>query len=259
MTKWLVMYRKEMLEMWRSGKWLWVPVVFILLGVMNPISSYYMPEILKNAGNLPEGAVIEIPPPKPPEVMVETLSQYGTMGLLILVLATMGIVSSERSGGMASMILVKPVRHSQYLTAKWAGMLTLGLASFWAGYGASWYYTELLIGHVDPARTAAGGAVWSLWLVFTLTVTLLMSTCLQSGGAVAFVTLFLAAAVSLLSGWFSKHSGWSPGRLSAHAGSILTEGKALHAFPWSLGFTALAAAALLVLSVRVLRRQEWAE
>lgn len=259
MNQWIVLFRKEMKEMWRSGKWLWVPVVFLLLGIMNPISSYYLPDILEKAGNLPEGAVIEIPPPKPSEVMVETLSQYGTMGVLILVLANMGVVSAERTSGIASMIMVKPVRYFSYITAKWASMVTLAAVSFLAGYGGAWYYTELLIGHVDPARAAAGFTVYGLWLIFILTVTLMMSTWLRSGGAIAFVTLFIAAALSILSGLFSRYAGWSPGRLADHAGAILMEGRGQASFPWSVGTTVLAAAALLFAAVRLFRTRELPE
>ncbi|WP_438448492.1 ABC transporter permease [Gorillibacterium sp. sgz5001074] len=259
MTKWMVLYQKEMLELWRSGKWLWVPVVFILLGVMNPITSYFLPDILQNAGNLPEGAVIRIPPPTPSEVMAKTLSQYDTMGVLILVLATMGTVAAERAGGIASMILVKPVSHLQYLSAKWAGMLSLALASYTAGYGAAWYYTEYLIGHVEPSRTVAAGAVWAAWLALILTVTLLLSACLRSSGAVAFVTLFLAAALSIVSGLFSRYTVWSPGRLSGYAGAVALDGMLPEGLPWSLAVTVGLSAVLLAASVRVLRRQELSE
>lgn len=259
MRQWMVLYEKEMLEMWRGGKWIWVPIVFLILGLTQPISSYYLPEILNAAGGLPEGAVIQIPLPKPPEVLVETLSQYGTMGILILVLAMMGIVSSERTGGVAAMILVKPVKFASYITAKWAGQLTLGLVSFAAGYGISWYYTGILIGSVDAGKALAGFAVYSLWLVFVMTLTLLLSTCLRGNGAVAFVTLFIAAALSIVSTIFKRYMGWSPGRLSDHAGSFLVTGSGQSAFTASLIVTVLLIGAMVAAAVYVLRHQEFPE
>jgi len=257
--QWWVLYQKEMTEMWRNGKWLWVPVVFVLLGIMNPISSYYMPEILKSAGNLPEGAVIQIPMPKPPEVLVETLSQYGTLGVLILVLASMGVVSAERTSGIAAMILVKPVSYFSYITAKWAGLLSLMAVSFSAGYFAAWYYTEALIGPVELSRVASGFLVYGLWLIFVLTVTMFMSIWLKGGGAIAFITIAITAALSILTGLFSRYMTWSPSRLAGHAGSFLTEGTAASRFGLTLGITALLIVVLLAAGVSLFRRQELVE
>lgn len=49
-----VLYRKEMLEMTRSYKLIWIPVVFIILGIMQPLTTYYLPEILKASGDVPQ-------------------------------------------------------------------------------------------------------------------------------------------------------------------------------------------------------------
>ena len=38
-----VLLRKEGLENWRNKKWIWVPLVFILLAIMDPITNYYLP------------------------------------------------------------------------------------------------------------------------------------------------------------------------------------------------------------------------
>src|SRR5690606_14270934 len=98
---------------------------------MQPITSYYLPEIIKAAGELPEGAVFDIPVPTPQEVIVQTLGQYSQIGILILVLAFMGIVAAEKNSGVSDIILVKPVSFAIYITAKWvsSAIMTLGRAS----------------------------------------------------------------------------------------------------------------------------------
>jgi len=69
LSKWLVLYKKEWLEIIRSYKLIWVPLVFILLGAMQPVTTYFLPEILANAGNLPNGTVIKIPTPHASDVL----------------------------------------------------------------------------------------------------------------------------------------------------------------------------------------------
>lgn len=90
--------------MGRIFKWVWVPLVSLILGVMQPLTSYYMPQILDYASGLPEGAVIQIPQPSAAEGMSQVLSQFGTIGVLILVLSFMGAVAGERHSGTIILI-----------------------------------------------------------------------------------------------------------------------------------------------------------
>ena len=79
----LLLYGKEMLEMSRSYKLLWVPVVFILLGVMQPVMMYYLPELLAASGDLPAELASTLAVPSAPEVMAQVLNQYNTIGIRI--------------------------------------------------------------------------------------------------------------------------------------------------------------------------------
>lgn len=174
MTQWTVLYQKEITAMVRNYKILWIPIVFILLGVMQPVSSYYMPEILDTFGGLPEGTILEMPTPTGAEVLMNVLSNYGMLGVLILVLSAMGIVSEEKQSGVAAMVMIKPVSYSSYILSKWAGLLTITFVSLLIGYVASWYYTSLLIETVAFERVFQSVVIYSIWLVFVVTLTLFL-------------------------------------------------------------------------------------
>lgn len=256
MTVWTVLYMKEMKELWRSRKWVWVPLVFVLLGVSQPVASYYMPDILQAAGSLPEGAVIEIPKPTAAEVLGQTLSQYGTIGLLILVLSLMGVVSAERVSGAASLVLVKPVSFASYITAKWAGAITLIFASFAAGYVSSWYYTELLIGPIAADRAIASLLLYGFWLVFVATVTVSLSSVLNGSGAIAFLSVGIVIMLTVLTGLFERYMRWSPSTLTGHATAILKQGGPGPQLSVALAVTAAASVLLLSLALHIFRRKE---
>lgn len=217
MRQWAILYNKEMVEMWRNYKWIWVPLVFLILGIMQPLSTYFMPEILEAAGGLPEGTVIEIPLPSGEQVMAQTLSQFGVMGMLILVLSMMSVVSGELNGGVAELIFVKPVTFVQFIMAKWAGMITLITAAFVLSYMGAWYYTEQLIGQVAFDFVLRSLLIYWLWLVFVVSVTLLMSTWFRSFGATAFITLGFIVLLTVLTNFFTNILAWSPGRLPQFA------------------------------------------
>lgn len=254
-TRFIVMVQKELLELVRSFKLLWVPLVYLLLGIMQPVSSYFMPVILEQAGSLPEGTIIEIPKPPGSEVLAQTLQQFGTLGVLVLVLVCMGTVSGERNNGTASLILVKPISVLSFIGSKWTAMLLLTWGSLTVGYFASWYYTGLLFGEVPLMKVMSSLLVYGLWLSFVVTITILFSSLLRSPAAAAFSTLGGAFALSLLAGLFPKLLGWSPGSLSGFAyQSVATGIVNAGRFGWSVTSAVVCIAAAITISAGMLRR-----
>lgn len=225
MKQWSVLLKKEILEMARNFKWIWVPLTFIIIGINQPISSYYLPEIIDSLGGLPEGTVIKIPDPSAEEVLIKGLSQYTTIGVLIIILITMGILAGERKSGVAAMILVKPVSYASFVTAKWTGGLLLIFLSFFAGFTATWYYTGVLYDWVDVGLSFQTFLFYLLWLIFVITVTLFFSSALLSAGMAGFLAIAVTMIVSLISSSFSYWLKWSPSRLTAEANNLLLTGE----------------------------------
>jgi ABC-2 type transport system permease protein len=224
MSQWITLFQKEILEMWRNFKWIWVPITFILLGVSEPLTSYYLPQIIKSFGGLPEGSIIDIPPPTAGVVLASGLSQYSTLGVLIIVLGTMGVIAGERKSEVAAMILVKPVSYLSYVTSKWAGSLLLVWFSLFIGYLSTWYYTGQLFDWVPIGGFFQSFVLFGLWLSVVLTVTVFLSAALLSPGMAGFISLALAIVVSIISGALSHLLEWSPSQLTSYASALLTIG-----------------------------------
>jgi len=256
MQQWGVLYRKELTEMVRNYKILWIPLVFILLGVMQPISSYYMPEILDNFGGLPEGAIIEMPLPTGAEVLISVLSNYGMLGVLILVLSAMGIVSAERRSGVAGMVMSKPVAYSSYILSKWAGVVTITLLSFLIGYLASWYYTNLLFESVATVDILKSFAIYSLWLILVVTLTLFFSTIMKENGSAAFITILVIVVASTVTSLLKNKLEWSPSNLTGHTGHLLQTGELQSSFLPVLLITIALIILILVLTIQIFKRKE---
>src|SRR5699024_12538705 len=73
---------KELVEEWRNRKWIWVPLVFILVAVMDPGTYYFLPQSIELSGGLPEGAVLEMPNMQPAEVAATSLESLSTYGIV---------------------------------------------------------------------------------------------------------------------------------------------------------------------------------
>ncbi|HEY2491492.1 MAG TPA: ABC transporter permease subunit [Paenibacillus sp.] len=215
-----IFYRKEMLEMSRSFKLLWIPVVFAILGIMQPIVSVFMPDILQMSGGVPPEMLSFYEIPTSSVVMVQVLSQYSTMGILVLVLAGMNSVSGERYGGTAELIMVRPISSVSIIIAKWFAQCTQLLLAFGIGYIAAFFYTYQIIGSLSWKSGVASFGLYGLWLMLGITLTLLFSTVLR-GAAAAFVTLTILGLFSLLHGILPTWFTWSPARLTSLAAEAL--------------------------------------
>ncbi|ADU31629.1 ABC transporter permease [Evansella cellulosilytica] len=225
MMKWFILFKKEFKESLRNFKWIWIPIVFSLLGIMQPVTSYFLPDILESFGGMPEGA-FSIPLPTGPQVLAETLGQFSQIGYLVLVLSFMGTVASERNNATNIMVLVKPVSFASYITAKWVHMYTLALSSFVVGFVLAYYYTSLLIETVPFTNVLKGMMVYAVGILFVLTLVLFFSTLFKSTAAVAFLTLGITIIISLMSTFVPDIMKWSPGTLTQHSYSLFQTGTA---------------------------------
>lgn len=258
MSQWITLLQKELLEMWRNFKWIWVPITFILLGVSEPLSSFYLPQIIDSLGGLPEGTVIEIPLPTAAEVLIQGLSQYTSIGVLIITLTSMGLIAAERKSGVAAMILVKPVAFFSFVTAKWTGALLLLWISFLLGYLSTWYYTGLLFEWIPIGDFFQSFFFYGLWLTVVLTVTVFFSAALLTPGMAGFISLAVVFIFSIVSSALSHWLEWSPAQLTSYANEVLLErGIPDHTLPASL-IAVACIILLLTFSVIIFRKKELA-
>lgn len=253
MIIWMLLFRKEMLESARNFKWIWIPLVFLSLGISNPITSYYMPEILQAGGVSAEAAKL-IPIPTSEEIIVKSLSQYGTLGLLVFALSFMGIVAGERQSGSAIMVLVKPVSHIHYITSKWAAMTAITLAAVTLGQLGVGYYINVLFDDNVYSEVLVSGLVYALWLILINSITLLLSCLMKAQAGIAFVAVAFAALLSIVTGLLGDAMRWSPSRLTAEAGRIVKEGGAGGDLWLLVLITALLIAILLTIATAASRR-----
>lgn len=256
MKVFLTLLNKELLEAWRDQKLIWLPIVIIILSISQPFSLYYMPEIMEMAGNLPDGAVIDIPVPKGEEVLAGTLSQLGMIGTAIFVLSVMGSVAQERNSRALSLVMARPVQAVQYMGSKWVANGIILLFSFIIGYSLAFYYTNILFNDVEVKRFFASLVVYSIWILFILAVTLLGSTIVKKVGGVAGVSLLAVAFIALCNSLFPKFIAWSPANAQNQASHYLMTGSWDHSFSLMIVASITLIACIFLLTVVSFKRFE---
>lgn len=219
--QWLAIFQKELLLYWRNKKFIWVPLVIMLLAVMDMLTYYFLPEIIELSGGMPEGTNFEAPELSTLEALKLSLTSLSTYGVLVIALATMGLLSAEIKSGEAEIILTKPIRAINYLSAKWAAAISLSLSSLFLGLLLAWYYVFILFDGISFISFLWMFCFFSLWFIFVLALVLFYNTILRNGLGITAATIGTLAILSLVNSAIGHKLTLFPNQLSNYIFEML--------------------------------------
>lgn len=256
MIGFMPMLSKELRELVSSLKLLYIPVVFTLLTITQPVTMKMLPTLLKDASGLPEGTIIQIPVPSAIEVMGTLLPKFGSLGSIIIILIMMGEIAGERASGVMAMVFAKPISYVGYFAAKLLAGSLLVTVSLFAGMIISTYYTEIMFDKVDWLDAMLGTLLYVPYILLAVAIALCCSAAMKSqvgAGGVAFVILLVLTMVPQYLGSFI--SKVSPSHLMDTASNVIMGTADTHILAPLVG-TLVLCAVFIAAGLLLLRRQE---
>ena len=236
MTQFKTLLLKEWRESWRSFKFIWIPIVFILLGVSDPLLNYFMEDIMNSVGNMPDGFSMMMPELHPADLLAASTSQFQTIGLIVFIATYIGTFSKERQNGTATLLYVRPISFTEMFFSKWIVASCVAIISATAGYAGSLYYTVLLYGKVDPARFLAMLGTYYIWLLFVMAVIVAMSAAFKTPIAttIAIVIIPIGLIIDAIIGGF-----WTvtPYKMSTYGMHLIDESVTMSTYWWTFTMT----------------------
>jgi hypothetical protein len=172
------MLRKELLELFKTGRLVIVTGVMIFFGILGPAAARYLPQLME--GQLPEGMQIIMPAPVPADGIQQFLENVGQLGWVTLILVTMGALAGERATGTVAVVLATPVSRNAFVLAKLISRLLLLLVSVLAGAAVCLLYTGLLLGAYPLPEFLAATGLFVLYGALVIAWTILMSSLVNS-------------------------------------------------------------------------------
>ena len=165
----------------------------------------------------------------------------------------MGVISGERNTGTATLLYVRPISFKAYFLSKWLTVNAIVLGSVWLGFFSAWYYISILFNRVDLGQVFGFIAIYSVWIIFVVTVVLALSATFSTGitATLALVVTFVFQIVDALIG---KYWTVSPWKLSAYASSVFEENAKSANMWWSVGVTIVLIVALILLGIAMSKR-----
>jgi ABC-2 type transport system permease protein len=194
-----VLLIKELREQLRTNRLLAVTAVFVIFGIVSPLTDRYMKQLFDAIGSESAGMSFVVPPPSLAGAADQILKNLSQFGIICALLLAMGSVAWEKDRGTAGMILTKPASRAAFLAAKLIAIsITLGIATL-LGCGFAYAYVTLLY----PTTFALGGYVAMtllLWwmLVGFAAITVLGSSLTRSAIAAAGIGLVALLVLGIL-------------------------------------------------------------
>ncbi len=244
--------RKELLEQWRTSRFLVLVIVLAFFGMTSPLLAKYTPELLKL---IPAtgGIAVVMPPPTVIDAFTQYVKNISQFGFLLALLLSMGSVAQEKDKGTAAMMLVKPLSRSSFILSK---VTALGLAFLGsllvAGLGA-YYYTVILFQPVDLGTWLAMNLLLWVYMLLYIALTVLFSTLTRSQAAAAGLSFGMLLLLALV-GSLGSLGEYLPAQLITWGAGLLAGNSAAYwpALAVSLGLVL----ASLVVALVSFNRQE---
>lgn len=244
MRNYIVLCQKEWREHVRNYRIIWLPLVFLLLGMMDPLTYYFMDDILKSVGNLPDGMQITMPDVGASDMIVSTAGQLQSIGMVIFIAIYCSAISGERKNGTATLLYVRPVSSRAIFLSKWTVAAMMTCVGVFCSVLASSYYAEVLYGGLDWQDVIVFYILYSVWMLVVITFTLAMSA-LTTTAIAATISLILFVIGSMADALIGTYWTYSPFKLPSYAVDIVRGAEV----PDALWMTCMICIALILLSL----------
>lgn len=221
MTQLMAFTKKEWMEVFRTGKFMIITMLFVLFGVMNPAIAKLTPWMMEAFSESLEGSGLIIT-----EAKVDALTSWVQfyknvpMALIVFLLMFSGILAVEYEKGTLINMITKGLSRWKIVMSKSGVLLFLWSFGYWTCYGITYAYNEYFWDNSiakDVAFAAFCVYMLGVWLIALM---MLMSTIFSAGSAVAvgtggvFFGLYLLSMLPDLKKYFPTYLMGASGLLS---------------------------------------------
>jgi ABC-2 type transport system permease protein len=246
--------RKEIIQQWRTKRFLMVLAVFLLFGLVSPLMSKMLPELIKSEPG-GEELVKLLPPPSAADGLASYLDFIGSFGYILVILLGMNAIAGEKETGTAGMILSKPMPRWVFVLSKFTAQSLVYTLAILVGTLTVYYCTFVLFGAVDALILIQISLLLLLWLLTYAAAVLLASVMGRTVATAAGVGLGLAVAIGLARN-IPHYGKWTPNGLMAWATGLLENAESTLVNPGALAGSLAMLLLFLIGSVVLFERQE---
>ena len=247
-------FKKEWMEQIRSGRFVLLGILFVLLGIMNPAIAKLTPWLLSAMADALAESGMTVS-----AVSVDAMTSWTQffknipMGLIAFVLLESGIFTKEYQSGTLVLTLTKGLKRRNVVLAKAAVLALLWSACYWLCFVITYGYNAYFWDNGAACHLLFAVTLWWLLGLWTLTVMVLFSAAMtaNTGVLAAAGGVFLAA---YLIGLFPKCSPFMPTKLM-DAAPLLAGAAQPESYTKAILVALLSGGAAMIVSIPVMDRR----
>ncbi len=239
-------WRVEWLRLARTRRLLALGGAFVLLGLAEPVATYYLPDLLRHSASA--RILRTIPPPVPADGISGYASNALLIGLIVLVVVASSACAVDARPALSAFYRTRVAEFWRLLCPRVVVAALAGVAAYLLGLIAAWYETTVLIGTPDGAALAQSALLVALYLIFAVTATAAASTLARSVVGTALAALAFLLGINILS-VVPQLTRWLPAQLTDSPDGLLRHTETGSHYLAAAGMTAVVTAVLLLAAI----------
>jgi ABC-2 type transport system permease protein len=236
-------------------------IVFIIFGMISPLTARFMPEIMKMAFESDPTVTADIaaiftnlPPPTAIDSWGQFYSNIGQMGLMALVIIFSGMLSSELSRGTLTIILTKGISRTSILLSKATSAALIWTVSLALSFGVCYGYTAHLFEQSPPNILLAVFTMWVFGL-FLIALTTLFAA-LTTRSYICMVLVGAVVVVLNIINIFPLIARYNPASLAEVNMELINQSRMVDEIYPMLAITGICTIALMISAVLVFNKRK---
>lgn len=244
-------WRVEWLRLFRTPRWIALFGVYLVFGLLGPVTAKYLADILQRVQS---EMTILVPAPQPRDGIVNYLGQVTQTGLVVVVVIAAGALAFDSRRGIAVFLRTRTSSMWRLLEPRLLVPIVAAVLAYAVGLLAAWYETALLLGPLPPGAMLAGFICQAGYLAFVVTV--VAAAAAVTRGVLPTVGTALGGLILLsVAGSVSAIHRWLPSTLAGAQAELLTTATMSDFVP-ALVVAAVACVALTGFAVHRLGRRQ---
>lgn len=167
------LFKKEIVESIRTFKLFLLLAVFVIIGIISPLTAYLMPDIMEMVME-DAGVKFELPAVTALDSYVQFFNNMNQLGLPILVIITGSILTNEFSRNTLVNLLTKGLKRHNVMVVKFLYAILMWTVVYVFGAVTTYLYTIYYWNNELENILAAFGLTW-LYGIFLISVIMLAS------------------------------------------------------------------------------------
>lgn len=247
----MTLWRLEVLRMVRTHRWTMVVGVYLVFGILGPISARYLNELV---GNFAGDITIVLPDPRPVDGVTQFVSNATQLGLLAVVIVAASALAVDARTEVAAFLRTRVERATTLLWPRYVVVTLTAVLALVVGTAVAWGLTAAVLGPLPAGTMVLGTALGALYLAFAVAVVAAAGSVVRGVVPTVFAALVLLLLLPIV-GVLPAVDPWLPSRLVT-AVVALVEGEAASDYLRAVGVTVVVTPLLLLLAGRQLQRRD---